>query len=65
MPCHHTLETSLTAYVAAVSLGDDPSTALFQSLAPGHRSLSGRRLTRGPGLVDGAPARARPGSTPR
>ena len=48
MPCHHTLEAWLTAYMAAAGLGDDPGAPLFQSLAPGNRSLSGRRLSRTP-----------------
>ena len=46
MPCHHALEAWLTAYMTAASLGEDPGAPLFQSLAPGNRSLSGRRLSR-------------------
>ena len=48
MPCHHTLEAWLTAYMTAAGLGEDPGAPLFQSLAPGNRSLSGRRLSRTP-----------------
>ena len=48
MPCHHTLEAWLTAYMTAAGLGEEPGAPLFQSLAPGNRSLSGRRLSRTP-----------------
>ena len=49
MPCHHTLETYLTAYMDAAGLGSDPDVPLFQR-QDRRRRLNGRRLHRNEAL---------------
>ena len=47
MPCHHTLEDWLSAYMAAPGFKlADTATPVFQSIGRGTRALSGRRLSR-------------------
>jgi site-specific recombinase XerD len=40
MPCHHHLETYLTAYIEGVSLGDDPKGPLFRTIGRGTGKLT-------------------------
>jgi site-specific recombinase XerD len=44
MPCHHNLETYLTAYIDGAGLADDPKGPLFRTIGRG----KGRPLTRTP-----------------
>ena len=46
MPCHHTLEEFLMAYMDAGGLSGDLSAPLFQTLDRRRRALTGRRLQR-------------------
>jgi hypothetical protein len=40
MPCHHTLETYLHAYIDGTGIGDDPKGALFRTIRRGTAKLS-------------------------
>jgi len=44
MPCHHTLEACLAAYIDAAGLSGEFNIPLFQSIEKGSIHLSGRRL---------------------
>lgn len=44
MPCHHNLETWLTAYIDGCALGDDPKGPLFRTILRGTGLLSGSPL---------------------
>jgi integrase len=40
MPCHHTLEAYLHAYIDGTGIGDDPKGPLFRTIRRGTRQLS-------------------------
>jgi integrase len=40
MPCHHNLETYLTAYIDGADLADDPKGPLFRTIGRGTRKLT-------------------------
>jgi len=40
MPCHHNLETYLTAYIEGAGIGDDPKGPLFRTLGRGTHELT-------------------------
>ncbi|TBC89001.1 tyrosine-type recombinase/integrase [Rhizobium ruizarguesonis] len=44
LPCHHSLETYLEAYIEAANLKDAPRAPLFQTVSKGTASLSGNPL---------------------
>jgi site-specific recombinase XerD len=44
MPCHHTLEAYLHAYLEQTGLRDEPKSPLFRTIARGTRQLSSRPL---------------------
>jgi integrase len=44
MPCHHTLEAYLHAYLDGTGIGDDPKGPLFRTIARGTGQLSPRPL---------------------
>ena len=46
MPCHHSLDAHLVAYMTLAALGADPKAPLFQTMTRNRRQLTGRRLNR-------------------
>lgn len=44
MPCHHTLETYLHAYLDGGGIGDEPKSPLFRTIARGTKRLSSTAL---------------------
>ena len=56
VPAHHRAAAALDAYVAAAAL-EEPKAALFQSVDPAGRRLTGRALERRVGADDGQAAR--------
>ncbi len=45
MPCHHTLETALHAYLDSAGIASEPKSPLFRTVARGTGRLSDRQLS--------------------
>ena len=57
MPCHHNLETYLTAYIEGAGLADDPKGPLFRTIGRGTGLLTRTPLPQAERLCDDRPAR--------
>ncbi len=57
MPCHHNLETYLTAYIEGAGLADDPKGPLFRTIGRGTGAADAHAAAPGERLSDDRPAR--------
>ena len=57
MPCHHNLETYLTAYIEGAGLAEDPKGPLFRTIGRGTGSVDAHAPAPGERLCDDPPAR--------
>jgi hypothetical protein len=57
MPCHHNLETYLTAYIDGAGLAGDPKGPLFRTIGARHRAADAHAPAPGERLCDDPPAR--------
>ena len=57
MPCHHNLETYLTAYIEGAGLADDPKGPLFRTIGRGKPAVDAHAPAPGERLCDDRPAR--------
>ena len=64
MPCHHELETYLTAYIEGAGLADDPKGPLFRTIGRGTGSLTRTPLPQANAYAMIGRRAARPASRP-
>jgi site-specific recombinase XerC len=57
MPCHHNLETYITAYIEGAGIADDPKGPLFRTIGRGTGLLTRTPLPQGECVCDDRPAR--------